>query len=48
MTLSFDIVDVFTDRPFAGNQLAVVHGADVEEARRAVAEQVAALISTWD
>jgi trans-2,3-dihydro-3-hydroxyanthranilate isomerase len=28
MTLTFDIVDVFTDRPFAGNQLAVVHGAD--------------------
>ena len=26
--LSFDVVDVFTDRPFAGNQLAVVHGAD--------------------
>jgi trans-2,3-dihydro-3-hydroxyanthranilate isomerase len=26
--LSFDIVDVFTDHPFAGNQLAVVHGAD--------------------
>jgi trans-2,3-dihydro-3-hydroxyanthranilate isomerase len=26
--LSFDILDVFTDRPFAGNQLAVVHGAD--------------------
>ena len=26
--LSYDIVDVFTDRPFAGNQLAVVHGAD--------------------
>ena len=26
--LSFDIVDVFTDRPFAGNQLAVVHGAE--------------------
>jgi trans-2,3-dihydro-3-hydroxyanthranilate isomerase len=26
--LPFDIVDVFTDRPFAGNQLAVVHGAD--------------------
>jgi trans-2,3-dihydro-3-hydroxyanthranilate isomerase len=25
--LSFDIVDVFTDRPFAGNQLAVVHDA---------------------
>lgn len=28
MLLSFDLVDVFTDRPFAGNQLAVVHGAD--------------------
>ncbi len=27
MVLSFDVVDVFTDRPFAGNQLAVVHGA---------------------
>ncbi len=26
--LSYDIVDVFTDRPFAGNQLAVVHGAE--------------------
>ena len=26
--LDYDIVDVFTDRPFAGNQLAVVHGAD--------------------
>ena len=26
-TLRFDVVDVFTDRPFAGNQLAVVHGA---------------------
>jgi trans-2,3-dihydro-3-hydroxyanthranilate isomerase len=26
--LPYDIVDVFTDRPFAGNQLAVVHGAD--------------------
>ena len=25
---TYDIVDVFTDRPFAGNQLAVVHGAD--------------------
>jgi trans-2,3-dihydro-3-hydroxyanthranilate isomerase len=24
--LSYDVVDVFTDRPFAGNQLAVVHG----------------------
>jgi trans-2,3-dihydro-3-hydroxyanthranilate isomerase len=28
MRLAFDIVDVFTERPFAGNQLAVVHGAD--------------------
>jgi trans-2,3-dihydro-3-hydroxyanthranilate isomerase len=28
MRLSYDIVDVFTDRPFAGNQLAVVHSAD--------------------
>lgn len=28
MLLQFDLVDVFTDRPFAGNQLAVVHGAD--------------------
>lgn len=26
--LRFDVVDVFTDRPFAGNPLAVVHGAD--------------------
>ena len=26
--LNYDLVDVFTDRPFAGNQLAVVHGAD--------------------
>lgn len=26
--LEYDVVDVFTDRPFAGNQLAVVHGAD--------------------
>ena len=25
--LRYDVVDVFTDRPFAGNQLAVVHGA---------------------
>lgn len=25
--LTYDVVDVFTDRPFAGNQLAVVHGA---------------------
>jgi len=28
MRLRYDIVDVFTDRPFAGNQLAVVHGAE--------------------
>jgi len=27
MRLRYDIVDVFTDHPFAGNQLAVVHGA---------------------
>jgi len=27
-TLSYEIVDVFTDRPFAGNPLAVVYGAD--------------------
>ena len=27
MGLHFDIVDVFTDRPFAGNPLAVVHRA---------------------
>ncbi|HEY9418018.1 MAG TPA: PhzF family phenazine biosynthesis isomerase, partial [Pseudonocardia sp.] len=26
-TLRFDVVDVFADRPFAGNPLAVVHGA---------------------
>ena len=26
--LTYDVVDVFTDRPFAGNQLAVVHGAE--------------------
>jgi trans-2,3-dihydro-3-hydroxyanthranilate isomerase len=36
--LSYDVVDVFTDRPFAGNPLAVVHGAgDLET------EQLAAL-----
>lgn len=28
LTLRFDVVDVFTDRPFTGNPLAVVHGAD--------------------
>jgi trans-2,3-dihydro-3-hydroxyanthranilate isomerase len=26
-SLSYDVVDVFTDRPYAGNPLAVVHGA---------------------
>jgi len=26
--LRYDVVDVFTDRPFAGNPLAVVHGGD--------------------
>ncbi|GEL18601.1 PhzF family phenazine biosynthesis protein [Pseudonocardia asaccharolytica] len=26
--LRFDVVDVFTERPYAGNPLAVVHGAD--------------------
>jgi trans-2,3-dihydro-3-hydroxyanthranilate isomerase len=26
--LTFDVVDVFTDHPFAGNQLAVVQGAE--------------------
>jgi trans-2,3-dihydro-3-hydroxyanthranilate isomerase len=26
--LDYDIVDVFAERPFAGNQLAVVHGAE--------------------
>ncbi|MGQ0483385.1 MAG: PhzF family phenazine biosynthesis protein [Pseudonocardia sp.] len=26
--LSFDVVDVFAERPFTGNPLAVVHGAD--------------------
>jgi len=28
ITLSYEIVDVFTDRPFTGNPLAVVFGAD--------------------
>lgn len=28
MKLSFHTLDVFTDRPFSGNPLAVVHGAD--------------------
>lgn len=28
-SLEYDVVDVFTDRPFAGNPLAVVYGADL-------------------
>jgi trans-2,3-dihydro-3-hydroxyanthranilate isomerase len=28
ITLSYEVVDVFTDRPFAGNPLAVVFGAE--------------------
>lgn len=28
-SLRYDVVDVFTDRPFAGNPLAVVHGVEV-------------------
>lgn len=34
MGLHFDIVDVFTDRPFAGNPLAVVHRAGTLTARQ--------------
>jgi trans-2,3-dihydro-3-hydroxyanthranilate isomerase len=34
MGLRFDIVDVFTDRAFAGNPLAVVHRADTLSARQ--------------
>ena len=40
-TLRFDVLDVFTDTPFAGNQLAVVHGADelsAEQLRTIAAE----------
>ncbi len=34
-SLSFDILDVFAESPFAGNQLAVVHGADhLDDAQR--------------
>jgi trans-2,3-dihydro-3-hydroxyanthranilate isomerase len=39
--LRFDVLDVFTDTPFAGNQLAVVHGADglsAEQMRTIAAE----------
>jgi len=33
--LAFDIVDVFAESPYAGNQLAVVHGADhLDDAQR--------------
>jgi len=41
MTLDYDVVDVFTDRPYAGNPLAVVHGADglTDEAMQAVAAE---------
>lgn len=35
--LTFDIVDVFSDRPFAGNQLAVVHGAEELSTEQCVA-----------
>ncbi|EWM13934.1 PhzF family phenazine biosynthesis protein [Kutzneria sp. 744] len=40
-TLRFDVLDVFTDTPFSGNQLAVVHGADelsAEQMRTIAAE----------
>ena len=37
MRLRYDIVDVFTDRPFAGNQLAVVHGAEELTAEQCLA-----------
>ncbi|HEY0639964.1 MAG TPA: PhzF family phenazine biosynthesis protein [Pseudonocardiaceae bacterium] len=33
-TLAYDVVDVFTDRAFAGNPLAVVHGADALDTAR--------------
>jgi trans-2,3-dihydro-3-hydroxyanthranilate isomerase len=41
MRLRYDIVDVFTDRPFAGNQLAVVHGTEglATEQLQAVAQE---------
>ncbi|GAA3439361.1 PhzF family phenazine biosynthesis protein [Kutzneria kofuensis] len=40
-TLRFDVLDVFTDTPFTGNQLAVVHGADdlSAEAMRTIAAE---------
>ncbi|MDP9444047.1 MAG: PhzF family phenazine biosynthesis protein, partial [Actinomycetota bacterium] len=42
-TLQYDVVDVFTERPFAGNPLAVVHGAqDLAD------EQLAALAAEFN
>jgi trans-2,3-dihydro-3-hydroxyanthranilate isomerase len=35
--LTYDVVDVFTDRPFAGNQLAVVHGGQDLSAEQCLA-----------
>jgi trans-2,3-dihydro-3-hydroxyanthranilate isomerase len=35
--LDFDVVDVFAERPFAGNQLAVVHGAEALDDAQLVA-----------
>ena len=35
--LTYDVVDVFTDRPFAGDQLAVIHGADDLSAEQCLA-----------
>ena len=43
MGLHFDIVDVFTDRPYAGNQLAVVH-----RARTLTAAQMQAIAAEFD
>jgi trans-2,3-dihydro-3-hydroxyanthranilate isomerase len=39
--LQYDVVDVFTDRPFAGNPLAVVHGAEAlaDEQLHAIAKE---------
>ncbi|RJQ71456.1 PhzF family phenazine biosynthesis protein [Pseudonocardiaceae bacterium YIM PH 21723] len=39
--LAYDLVDVFTSRPYAGNQLAVVHGADdlPDESLQAIARE---------
>lgn len=35
--LDYDVVDVFAERPFAGNQLAVVHGAEQLSAEQCLA-----------